>query len=409
MYYILNSYTKLVEGDNGAVIIKTDTKESFDLNINDFNILKNILSNECTTLSKDVHFLPILLERKFVVKNPKRIEMDQFKYFDFDLEKNGLVSFKLSKLIIEFDGRCSLDCKFCNPEDKIAFASCSCKRSNTKICKCNLKKLVDSIKKFSVEKIMIIGGDPFIYSYDIVSEFLELLKDEEYNGEIVINSNLAYWENKHFEKLSLFSNVRINIIMFGFNESDYLIITNTKKVFRRVIDNIKKVKKYRINANITILLNDFTILSAQDSMKLSEFGLPIGYKYIYNENYTNKLILNDFTKRLMTIDYYQCQLLEKTNCCLYSQLFLSSDLKIYPCPSLRDFCLGDLGKESFTSIIQRKEYKKFWFLSKNKIENCDKCKYRLQCYDCRGVEYAVTNDLLKEHYCSIAQQLEREK
>lgn len=405
MYYMLNAYTKLVEGDNGAVIIKTDTKESIDLNINDFNILKSILSNECTTLLNDLDFFKILLERKFIIKSSKKINIDQFKYFDFNLEKNGLISFKLSKLIIEFDGRCSLDCKFCNPEDRTSFASCSCKRSNTKIYKYDLKELVGYIKRFSVEKIMIIGGDPFVYSYERVSEFLDLLKDEEYSGEIVINSNLAYWENKHFEKLSLFSNVRINIIMFGFNESDYNIITNTKKVFRRVTDNIKKVKKYRINANITVLLNDIIILSAQESMKLSEFGLPIGYKYIYNEKYTNSLILNDFTKRLMTVDYYQCQLLEKTNCCLYSQFFLSSDFKIYPCPSLRDFCLGDLEKESFTSIIQRKEYKKFWFLSKNKIENCDKCKYRLQCYDCRGVEYTVTKNLLKEHYCSIAHHL----
>lgn len=406
MYYTLNSYTKLLEGDNGAVIIKTDTKEYFDLNVNDFNTLKEVLSNEWLMQPNDIDFLPVLLERKFIVSSPKRIEKDQFKYFDFDLEKNGLISFKLSKLIIEFDGRCSLNCQFCNPQDNKAFASCSCKRTDTKICKHDINKIVDLIKRFSVEKVMIIGGDPFLYSYETVSEFLDLLKNEEYTGEIVIFSNITYWENKHFEKLSSFNNVRVNIMMFGFNESDYSVITNTKKAFKRVIGNINKIVKYKINANITILLNDVNILSAQDAIKLNELGIPVGYKYIYNENYTNEAILNDFTKRMMPIDYYQCQLLEKTNCCLYSQLFLSSDLKVYPCPALRDFCIGDLEKESFAAIIQRKEYKKFWFLSKNKVKNCDKCKYRIQCYDCRGVEYAITNDLFKEYYCKIAQELE---
>lgn len=398
MSYMLNAFTKIIDGFNGAVILKTDTEEFYDLNMEEYNELIQILEGKEDIAENEQGLLSILIEQEFLVRTEKRMNTDYFKYFDFSLEKGGMVSFKLSKLILEFDGRCSLNCKFCG---KGVFASCFCKKNNTEIFRYNLKELVEIIINYSVQKIMVIGGDPFFYSFKYMTKFLDILTQKGYLGEVVICSNLAEWKEEHFLILRNYKNVRVNILMLGFNKYDYEKITGNENVFDKVIKNIERIKQYNIFCNITFLLSRLNIKSVTDVKNFTRYEIPVGYKTLFREEYTDLAMLMDYRKRIMSIDYYQLQLLENTNCCLYSQLFISSDFKVYPCPSLKDFCLGDLKKEKIENIIRKQEYKRFWFLNRGEIDKCNMCKYRVQCYDCRAVEYAVTKDLYKEYYCDI--------
>jgi len=140
---------------------------------------------------------------------------------------------------------------------------------------------------------------------------------------------------------------------------------------------------------------------------LQTLNIHIGIKYIFDESYTIKEILFNPEDRMIKNDYFSYQVLENTNCCLFSQIFISSELKIYPCPYLRDFILGDItnGSKDLYKVFREDKYREFWFLCKSKISGCELCKYRLQCLDCRAVEFTVTKDLYKEYYCKIASQL----
>ena len=197
--------------------------------------------------------------------------------------------------------------------------------------------------------------------------------------------------------LKQFPNVRLDLILFGGDEKTYFDVTNVKNAYKKVKKNIISLKKNNIRVNGTYLINNRNISKIPND--LMEIGIDVGVKYVYNEQNTNMNLLLDYNGRIMSNDAITTEALEDINCCLFRQIFISSDMKVYPCPNIRKFMLGDLKKEKLFEIFSRDEYKKFWYLSKSKIDGCQECKYRTCCFDCRAIEYSVLKDLHKEYYC----------
>ena len=146
--------------------------------------------------------------------------------------------------------------------------------------------------------------------------------------------------------------------------------------------------------NGTYLINNRNI--SKIPYDLMKIGIDVGIKYVYNEQYTNMELLLDHRNRMMLNDVITTEALGDINCCLFRQIFISSDLKVYPCPNMM---LGNLKQEKLFEVFSRDEYKKFWYLSKAKIDGCKECKYRTCCFDCRAIEYSALKDLHKEYYC----------
>lgn len=404
--YSINSFIKKVEGNNGIVLINTITSKILDLNGLDAVRFNNIITNNGIEYDKnEVEFINYLVDNGWIVKVTNISYTEEHKYYDIKLEAHGLTEFRLSKILLELSTDCSLDCIFCDKDKNTSYTSCSCKRWNYERKNINYELIVKCIIDYEVEKIIIIGGDPFYNSFNILKVFLKLLKKANYTGEVVINTNCSYIDEEKITFLKNFPNVRINVIILGGNEEDYQNITRTSNTFGRVIKNIRLLIGNSIKISGSYILNDLNTNSLMNSI-LKSLDMYIGVKYVFNEEFTSSEILKNPSNRIISSDYSSYQILEETNCCLYSQIFIAADLKVYPCPYLREFLLGDLEHDYLYNIFQNEKYREFWFLAKGKINSCKLCKYKLQCLDCRAIEYEKTANLYTEYYCNVADSIE---
>lgn len=388
----LNAYIHKVDGVNGCLLVNTATSEVLDLGIEDAASLDKIMSQQVENSRL----------KEYLLKNGWGTETEETskpeELCQFDLESRGLTEFSLNKVIIEVSGECGLDCCFCNADNYNAFASCTCKRWNYKEADIDYTNIVEQLISFRVQKVMIIGGDPFYNAFERLKSLLNILNEKGYTGEIVIMTNGQSLNKAKIEFISKFKNVRVNIIFMGSNEDEYRVITRKKKVFKTVIKNVKLLRKYDVCVNGTYLVNCFNISDIENS-EINALGINIGVKHIFDEKYNTKALIFSHSSRMLKIDYQADKLLRETNCCLYSQVFIASNLEVYPCPYLRDFQLGNLQNEKLFEIFRTGKYREFWFLSKNKIESCSSCKYHTVCVDCRAIEYGITHDLYAEYFC----------
>ena len=391
--FILNAFVDKVSGKNGCVLINNETGEVLDLSNEETIILENIMKNNIN----ESKFKEYLIEKGWGIESNQSAYCE--KLYSYKMETHGMTDFSLNKVLIELSGTCGLDCVFCDPNSNKAFASCSCKRWNYDAEEIDYSNIIKQILIYNVQKIMIIGGDPFFYAYFKLKNVLSELKRQGYLGEIVIITNGSCINKEKVLYLSEYKNVRVNVIFLGTNEEEYRKITGKRNIYRKVVNSVKLLKNYNVKVNGTLLLNNFNMTNLEQSY-LNLLDIDIGIKFVFDENFNSHTLLFSRQNRTIKPDYQTSKILKETNCCLYSQLFIASDLKIYPCPYLREFCLGNANNEKLFNILKRGDYREFWFISKKKIKGCNQCKYNTICLDCRAVEYGVINDLYGEYYCN---------
>jgi len=71
------------------------------------------------------------------------------------------------------------------------------------------------------------------------------------------------------------------------------------------------------------------------------------------------------------------------NNCLYKKIGIDENGKIKNCPAMNN-SFGNVNNICLQEIIKKKDYKKKWFLNKEKIEVCKLCEFRYICSDCRA-------------------------
>ncbi|MEL6048772.1 radical SAM protein [Methanothrix soehngenii] len=85
--------------------------------------------------------------------------------------------------------------------------------------------------------------------------------------------------------------------------------------------------------------------------------------------------------------------------CLGHTISICSDGKAIPCPMMRKYALGNVGKSPLYSIFQDFYLDKFWKLTLDKIDRCSSCEFRFACSDCRALEEALTGSHLGKRLC----------
>lgn len=71
------------------------------------------------------------------------------------------------------------------------------------------------------------------------------------------------------------------------------------------------------------------------------------------------------------------------NSCLNCKLGIDINGNIKNCPSMSE-SFGNIENTSIEEAIKHPEFKKYWSISKDKIEVCKDCEYRHMCTDCRA-------------------------
>ncbi|WP_262696837.1 grasp-with-spasm system SPASM domain peptide maturase [Chryseobacterium sp. 3008163] len=71
------------------------------------------------------------------------------------------------------------------------------------------------------------------------------------------------------------------------------------------------------------------------------------------------------------------------NSCLHKKISIDSEGNIRNCPSMPQ-SFGNIKETTLETALNHKDFKKYWNLTKDKIEVCKDCEFRYICTDCRA-------------------------
>ena len=298
-------------------------------------------------------------------------------------KKNRLrdVSFAISN-------RCNLQCKHC----MVNADKCSDKENFTTD---EIINALDKIIAANPEVITITGGEPLVRA-----DFIQIIKylKENFNGKIGLMTNgILINEENVKEIVKCVSS--IDISLDGVDEKSCSIIRG-KGVFKKVIENIKLLKRYNFN-NITTSM----VLSANNEPFIEEF-------FKLNKNLNIKGILRALSfvgqakknKELLTKQFFEnksnyinkfipSSKSEKFHTCSClagcRTLTIESDGSIFPCNL---FIEGEHKLGNIMNVSKLEDilvHDKRVFLSKSlqkyepdKMEECGKCNVNYFCWSC---------------------------
>lgn len=194
-----------------------------------------------------------------------------------------------------------------------------------------------------------------------ISEYLPFIKDLSSNDCQVV-------EIRSFVKLSLHD---IRAFLKHFEYTSIL----TVEILTMFNDKIN-------NSDIVDLLDEFPRVK-KVSFYASNFSEANGVI-----NYSTKKIVPDLDCGNIDSKYFSINLntfseAQKHNTCLNCKVSLNKNGQIKNCPSM-DKSFGDFRSISIHSVLEKKEIKENWNISKDEVEICRDCEYRYACTDCRA-------------------------
>jgi len=100
----------------------------------------------------------------------------------------------------------------------------------------------------------------------------------------------------------------------------------------------------------------------------------------------------------IVLDYtFYCESLLYNNC-LNRKIAINSFGEIKNCLYLEE-SFGNLSDNFIVDVIEKEDFKKMWYLTKDSVDTCKLCEYRYACLDCRAFTENPTNKYSKPLNC----------
>jgi len=139
------------------------------------------------------------------------------------------------------------------------------------------------------------------------------------------------------------------------------------------------------------LLKNFKVGKIHYYGKKELQGIIPGIEIMQKEkNFANciKLSLVDGELKKISENFYRSS--KVYNNCWGWKLAITNDLKVRPCIH-SEIVIGIIYRDNIDDLIEKA--KKYWTITKDKVEKCNKCELRYSCFDCREAAYRVTGNL----------------
>lgn len=331
----------------------------------------------------------------------------------------------------ELTSRCNLRCLHCYQSEYLS------KAEELSILDC--KKLIKQMADLGIEKISISGGEPLMRG-DLL-KIINLLETENIQvASIFTNGTLITKEFLNRLKL-LRSRINFNISLDGINPEALKIrgfkqATSRRRYLKKVVENIKLVKKYDFPIRINTILNkanyfkieemydfltDLDVLSWNVSFP-RELGaciinkndilldLDIAFKACKklishhlertrqgNKKIDLKIQYLFHEKYLHNLHYYSLDSL----ICSYEGKELSFCIKpngdVFPCSTFLGHFMGSVKKQSLENIWNSHKMKEIKEKKINDLEGCKKCKFLSLCGGgCRATADVFSGSIIKK-------------
>lgn len=211
------------------------------------------------------------------------------------------------------------------------------------------------------------------------------------NTVIECSHNNIFWLQKILKSLD--SVQCRNVCLVFYEHLDYNDYLKISSLFNNsIVENVEIIVKYRKDHD-TKVLEDIS----KSFIKLSKvvfFGSP-KQRIIYQNNSMLmdvvflKSSINNFSfcggVKTENFNTNITKVLEAKNynSCLHKKMSIDSDGNIRNCPSMPQ-SFGNIKDTTLEEALNHKDFKKYWNLTKDKIEVCKDCEFRYICTDCRA-------------------------
>lgn len=283
-------------------------------------------------------------------------------------------------------------------------------RNTSELQPLELFEIIDELKTKSVEETLAFYDDA---SKQIVLQYLDYLKEREYG--FITEGN---WDTK-FPPLSyeFHSPNQLNDIFIELE--DIAILSELKSAIEKLA-----IKHIVIYCNKALSFNDFCEIDSQfDHSAVESIEIFAAFDKAIDQAFFKDLDLK--TKRIYQLAFYNCekipfevddvyrfavsfseQQLQLSSCgkvelkyfnthlskmleainhnsCLYKKIGIDSKGNIKNCPAMSQ-SFGNIKETTLAQALNQPEFKKYWNLTKEKIEVCRDCEFRNVCTDCRA-------------------------
>ncbi len=236
-----------------------------------------------------------------------------------------------------------------------------------------------------------------------VEQFKEQLKDKKlaYETEGVIPFKFEVSLKKYSEKLRI---RQLQIRLTGFCQDDCKncgeicsCFKGDGKISDQVLENI--IDQFKTIPIEQVLITGGNPLSEWSAIEkitkeISASKFTILFRGHVDDDYINHLTelkidlistLNvelSVTREKMNTDSFSFFYSQAFNSCWGNKVAIDVDGSIKPCLWF-NMSLGNILDNEIRDMIIFCKFKEYWELTKDKIESCDVCEYRYNCFDCR--------------------------
>lgn len=383
MFFILNKNVYLVKGNTKGCIYDFNTSKLYSLNnklmrlvdkVNNGHINNDSLESNIKNILNQLLKLKILILSKVPIKR----DINEIK------SHNENIDFAW----IEVTNQCNLRCIHCYNESDI---NCTSVMSLE-----NFKNVINNLVELNVPKIQIIGGEPFFYK-NILKEMIDYTLGKFKFIEIFTNGTLI---TKEWVDYISRNKINIALSVYSYDKNEHDKVTGIKGSWEKTNATINLLKQNNINYRVcNILMKKINIGEKNTDL----YELNNHSDVVRMSGRANIHLLSDelIKKKLITQKTFKYSLKKELSSLLISghncfrhKIYISSDMKVFPCVMERRFKHCDINKKS--KIILNKKICSF---NKDIIETCNKCEYRYTCFDCRPNSF-VENIYAKPWYCT---------
>ncbi|MFW6047505.1 MAG: grasp-with-spasm system SPASM domain peptide maturase [Candidatus Woesearchaeota archaeon] len=200
-----------------------------------------------------------------------------------------------------------------------------------------------------------------------------------HNYNIIINQidhlNVKAIQYRFFEKISLKNfNSLLTLTSSGKVNDIELIIKKNKNI---------SLQDYKVLYDKYPRLSRILIHSSENNKSIfldenNHFPLLFISKRINDNNFCGNIHPNNFSINFQTfieaLNY---------NSCLYKKISIDENGEIKNCPSMKK-SYGNIRSTSLIDVLDKTEFKNYWYKNKDNISVCNECEFKYICTDCRA-------------------------
>ena len=377
MYISFRDNVYLVEGKKKDCIYDLNNGKLYHIEKFASEQIQKYYSNSIETVGNE--FISFLLGNNIVKLTDKKNKLTDIK----NISQEVNITFAW----IEICDICNLKCIHCYNESSINCINIMSLE--------NFKKVCAKLKDIDINKIQIIGGEPFLHPN--IKEILSYAAEIFESVEVFTNGTLL---NKELLELIRQLRIKVALSVYSYDSTQHDKVTQVNGSHKRTEMAIASLKRLNITYRVaSVLMNGIDI--GKPNTQLYSINMKKDVVRLTGRGNKNMLTPELLKKRLITKETFS-QPLNSQNIkiqtnhhqCFSRRIYISAILDVYPCVMERRICHGNILNHSIPEVLKED----ILHMNKDKIDECKECEFRYVCFDCRPNTIADLHS--KPYYCT---------